>query len=186
MIAMHYGFTFPADYDMSIIDRRITEKGHMMDGFAGLVFKSYLTGRTTSSQAGIAENTYAPFYLWQNAEAMNTFLCGSGFAGLTQAFGWPSVKTWSVWHARNSATISKARFATCASVPIAPYTNLHALRMEETKRADAIVEREHALAALVGFDPTNWTLVRFQLWESTPTRLFAEDRLYEVGHVSAG
>ena len=32
MIAMQYRVVLPADYDMSIIDKRIREKGSMLDG----------------------------------------------------------------------------------------------------------------------------------------------------------
>ena len=35
MIAMQYSFVLPADYDMAIIDRRIREKGPLLDGFRG-------------------------------------------------------------------------------------------------------------------------------------------------------
>lgn len=185
MIAMQYGFTFPADYDMSIIDRRISEKGHMTDGLPGMVFKSYLVDYKASARGGMAENAYAPFYLWQTAEAMNAFLCGAGFRGLTQAFGWPSVKTWSAWHARMGAEPARARFATRTSIPIGPYADLNALRISEVGQADALVERGQALAALAGFEPTTWTLVRFRLWEELPPfPLSAEERLYEVGHMS--
>jgi len=40
MIAMQYRFPLPADYDMAIIDRRIADKGHLTDGFPGLLFKA--------------------------------------------------------------------------------------------------------------------------------------------------
>jgi hypothetical protein len=45
MLAMQYSFTFPADYDMAIIERRIAENGHRLDGFPGLLFKAYLYAR---------------------------------------------------------------------------------------------------------------------------------------------
>src|SRR5271165_2720611 len=45
MIAMQYSFTLPADYDMSVIDRRIADKGPLLDGFPGLQFKAYLVAR---------------------------------------------------------------------------------------------------------------------------------------------
>lgn len=186
MITMQYEFALPADYDMSVIDRRIAEKGHMTDGFPGLLFKSYLTSRKTRAHGHMAENAYAPFYLWQTNEAMNAFLCGAGFAGLTQAFGWPSVKTWSGWHARISPGLSLARFATRASIPIEPYAKLDAIRLSEIEQADALVERGQALAAVAGFEPTTWTLVRFRLWGELPAALPAGERLYEVGHMSAG
>lgn len=187
MIAMQYEFTLPADYDMSIIDRRISENGQRTDGLSGLVFKSYLTSRKTpTTRPGpIAENAYAPFYLWQSAEAMTAFLCGPGFAGLTQAFGWPTVKTWSVWHSRISENLSRARFATRASIPIQPYAKLDELRMAELEQPAAMIERGQALAAVSGFEPATWTLVRFKLWEELPPMMLVpNERCYEVGHMS--
>jgi hypothetical protein len=187
MIAMQYGFILPADYDMSIIDRRIAEKGHLMDGFPDLVFKAYLSARKTARQPSDSENLYAPFYLWKSTAGMNEFLSGPGFVGLTQSFGWPSVKTWSVWHAEVSPRIADARFATRVSVPILPYAALDALRASEIERAKACVHDDGALAALVGFEPTTWTLVRFQLWAEPPSSDRLEDhRIYSVGHVSTG
>jgi hypothetical protein len=47
---------------------------------------------------------------------------------------------------------------------------------------------EHAgLATVVGFEPTNWHLVRFQLWSEHPAKaLHPEERIYTVGHMSKG
>ena len=186
MIAMQYSFTLPADYDMSIIDRRIAEKGHFMNGFPGLVFKAYCSARKMRAQPPHAENLYAPFYLWNSCEAMNTFLCGPGFAGLSQAFGWPAVKTWSVLHAEIGADIASACFATRELVRIAPYTGLDELRRSETQRASEDVAQRDALVAVAGFDPLDWNMVRFRLWAAQPPdEGFLEDRLsYRVGHVS--
>jgi hypothetical protein len=187
MIAMQYSFTLPADYDMSIIDRRIAEKGHLMDGFPGLVFKAYLSARKTSAQPPHCENLYAPFYLWQACEGMNAFLSGAGFAGLSQSFGWPSVKTWSAWHAAISPAVSGARFATRLEIPIPPYTALSELRADEVRRADEFMAEHAGLATVVGFEPTNWHLVRFQLWGEHPAKaLHPEERIYTVGHMSKG
>src|SRR3954468_13921441 len=99
---------------------------------------------------------------------MNDFLCGPGFAGLTQSFGRPSVKTWSVWHAEISSRISNARFASRESIPISPYAKLDALRVSETGRVKEIVSDHAALAAVTGFEPASWTMVRFQLWAEPP------------------
>jgi hypothetical protein len=185
MIAMQYSFVLPADYDMSIVDRRIAEKGHLMDGFPELVFKAYLSARKKARQPSDSENLYAPFYLWKSPAGMNEFLSGPGFVGLTQSFGWPSVKTWSVWHAEVSPRIAEARFASRETVPIPPYAALDALRASETGRAKNRVHDDGALASLVGFEPTTWTLVRFQLWAELPSNHGLEDRhIYSVGHVS--
>lgn len=94
MIAMQYSFTLPADYDMSIVDRRIRDKGPLLDGFPNLGFKAYLSAR--KGEFGSHDNVYAPFYLWQRPEGATDFLCGPGFEALTGAFGWPQVMTWIV------------------------------------------------------------------------------------------
>ncbi len=60
MYAMQYAFTLPADYDMQIIRRRMADRGHMTDGFAGLGVKDYLIRE--HGKAASALNQYAPFY----------------------------------------------------------------------------------------------------------------------------
>lgn len=185
MIAMQYSFVFPADYDMSIIDRRISERGHFTDGLPGLIFKAYLHSRKTESAATTRENRYAPFYLWDSTAGMNDFLTGPGFTGVSQSFGWPSVKTWSVWHALESERIEDARFATREVLPIRPYENLDKLRAAEASLAQSCMAERKALAAVGGFDPTTWSLVRFHLWEELPPGLaLDDDAIYSVGHIS--
>jgi hypothetical protein len=186
MNAMQYSFVLPADYDMSIIDRRIAEKGRFTDGLPGLVFKAYLSTCKTASQGPESENRYAPFYLWESSAGMNDFLSGPGFVAVTQSFGWPSVKTWSVWHAEVSALITDASFASRESIPIRPHTRLDELRAGETRHARELMEKHGALAAVAGFDPTSWSIVRFALWTQLPAPSPVADYcLYNVGHVSA-
>lgn len=181
MIAMQYSFVLPADYDMSIIDRRIADKGHMTDGLPGLVCKAYLS--TRKAEQG-PHNSYAPFYLWASADGMNDFLSGPGFVALTQSFGWPAVKVWSVWAAELTGSIANARGARREVVPIQPYAPLAELRARESRLARELVEKHGALAAVAGFEPTTWSLVRFQLWEDPSPTSTADSELYAVGHVS--
>lgn len=185
MIAMQYSFVLPADYDMAIIGRRIAEKGRFTDGLPGLVFKAYLSSRKTDEQGPASENRYAPFYLWESAAGMNDFLSGPGFVAVSQSFGWPSVKTWSVWHAQLSARMADARFASRELIPVRPHARLDELRAAETAHARELVAQQHALAAVAGFEPTTWSIVRFQLWEQLPPASSVADRcVYAVGHVS--
>jgi hypothetical protein len=183
MIAMHYRFPLPADYDMAIIDRRIAEKGHFTDGFPGLCFKAYLSAR-----AGQAlENAYAPFYVWHTVEGMNAFLNGPGFAALTRSFGRPAVALWAVWQAELAPGFEHARFAAIERQPIAPGTDLAALRAAETAAAVDAVRSGGALGAVAGFEPGTWTLLRFTLWAAQPDAGPEDARLvYAVGHVSRG
>ncbi|WP_266171018.1 DUF4865 family protein [Dyella subtropica] len=184
MLAMQYSFVLPADYDMAIIRQRITEKGHLLDHFPGLRFKAYLSADRRGARLPTRHNLYAPFYLWNHGDGMNAFLGSSSFAGVTQAFGWPEVKLWSVWHADVSPEAPNAICASRDITTIPPYTDLDALRQQESDAAQKDMA-VGALAAVSAYDPTHWTLVRFRLWgELRPERIREDRQLYEVGHVS--
>jgi len=182
MISMQYSFALPADYDMDIIDRRIAEKGAMLDGFPGLGFKAYLTAR--KGDLGSRENLYAPFYLWEEPEGLSNFVCGPGFAGVSDSFGRPSVKTWIVWHGHASRAVGEARFASRETISIVSHADLAALRQAESTATMKAMEGEKALASVAGFDPTNWTIVRFKLWRHAPQAATPEAQTYRVGHMS--
>jgi hypothetical protein len=184
MIAMQYSFTLPADYDMAIIDRRIVDKGPLLDNFPKLKFKAYLTARKGDNASG-GENLYAPFYVWAEDDGLSNFVCGEGFAAVSQAFGWPQVKTWIVWRASVAQEIMKARFATREILATAPYAPLRDLRERESEEEARDVEQGGALASVAGFEPTSWTRVRFRLWADRPSLGGADVATYSVGHLSA-
>jgi Domain of unknown function (DUF4865) len=183
MIAMQYSFVLPADYDMAIIDRRIRDKGPLLDGFPRLRFKAYLSARREDAGFTSAENLYAPFYLWDEPEGIGDFLSSPGFAAVTQAFGWPSVRTWIVWHAALGADLGAARFASREIMPIAPYSDL-ASEQDKAGAAAQAATRDGALAAVAAFDPTTWAMVQFRLWRTPPATPGDAVQLYAVGHVS--
>lgn len=185
MFAMQYSFTLPSDYDMALIRARIAGKGYLMDAFPLLVFKAFLHASRDQGHRHACENLYAPFYLWESAEGMNRFLSSGGFAALTGSFGWPSIKTWSVWESRLQTTLATAVCATREIVQIQPYTVLADLQKTETESVWIDVDKHGALGVVVGFEPSTWTLVRFRLW---PHYQESFDRagvqVYEVGHLS--
>lgn len=180
MIAMQYGFTLPADYDMAIIDRRIRDKGPLLDGFPHLAFKAYLSARKGDDGFQSAENLYAPFYLWDEPEGIDGFLSSPGFAALTRDFGWPSVQTWLVWHADLGPDLRTARYASREITAIAPYADL--AQQRDAALAEACA-RTGALATVTGFDPTAWKQLRFSLWPTLPAPK-AGTQIYAVGHVA--
>jgi hypothetical protein len=180
-LAMQYGFALPADYDMAIVERRIAEKGPALDGWPGLSAKAYLSARRDANQR---DNLYAPFYVWDDAAAMSGFLTGPGFAGVSDAFGWPEVRVWIVWRARLATDVEQAKFATREIAPIEPHAALDELEAQENEAADQAIDRG-ALAAVAGFEPTTWTCVRFRMWRARPERRDGV-ALYDVGHVSLG
>jgi hypothetical protein len=181
MIAMQYSFVLPADYDMAIVRHRIASKGHLLDDFEGLHLKAYLYAERGATSR---DNLYAPFYLWEDSAAMQRFLGSAGFAGLAQAFGWPSIQCWPVWDAYLTPEARLARFASRDLVRIAPYTALDVLREHEHGTLQDDLDHG-ALGAANAFEPTTWTRVRFRLWDEPDPALAAEHRqLYQVGHVS--
>jgi Domain of unknown function (DUF4865) len=184
MIGMQYSFTLPADYDMSIIERRIRDKGPLLDGFPGLIFKAYLSAKRQSDALPGSANLYAPFYLWDSAEAMNSFLCGPGFAKVSGDFGWPQVDIWSVWASQKRGNLAHAKIASRTITNIAPYTDLASLRQSENFEVQQDIDTRGAIASVAAFDPTGWRLVRFQLWEAEPESEHAAAQVYCVGHVS--
>ena len=183
MIAMQYSFVLPADYDMAIIERRIREKGSLLDGFPRLRFKAYLSARKQGAGFASAENLYAPFYLWDEPEGISDFLTSPGFTALTRDFGWPIVRTWIVWHTELGPDLGEARFASREITPIASYSDL------TLQRDKAIVDAQEAahngaLASVAAFDPTSWTMVQFRLWRTPPATTNDTTQVYSVGHVS--
>ncbi|KEP71701.1 hypothetical protein DL1_01465 [Thioclava dalianensis] len=182
MIAMQYSFTLPADYDMAIIDRRIRDKGPMLDGFPRLRFKAYLSAKKEDADLTSAENLYAPFYLWDEPEGIDSFLSGAGFETLTRDFGWPSVQTWLIWQTKLGPDLSAARYAIRTIETIAPYANLAELRERADAKAQSAMQAG-ALAAIVGFDPTAWRQLLFSLWPKVPVAAEVA-QIYTVGHVS--
>lgn len=187
MIAMQYVFTLPADYDMGIIRRRIADKGHFTDKLPGLVFKAYLHADKAAGELAAADNRYAPFYLWDSVEGMNSFLCGPGFQALTASFGWPVVNTWQVWRHIEQGTLPEAAYATIERLPIKAHTALGGLQADESAHAWRVAALPGALAVVAGYEPGRWTLVRMALWRDLPpAELMACSATYQVGHVSTG
>ena len=180
-LAMQYSFTLPADYDMAIVERASPKKARRSTAGGACAPRPTCPPAATLTQR---ENLYAPFYVLDDAAAMSGFLNGRGFAGVSDAFGWPEVRTWIVWRAALAPDLEQARFATREIAPIEPHAALDELEAQENEAVDEAVDRG-ALAAVAGFEPTRWTRVRFRMWRGRPGRRDGV-ALYDVGHVSLG
>lgn len=172
MIAMQYTFTLPADYDMGIIEKRIADNGHLMDGFAGLIFKTYLYARRDCSQTGSAENLYAPFYLWHDVQSMNRFISGPGFQGVARAFGWPPVRVYPVLAAHVSSDVAAAVFAKREITDIVPFSDL--APPDQQTVSDTLIE-------VTAWDTTNWKKIHFTAGRNPPE---GDGQHYRIGHIS--
>ena len=183
MIAMQYDFQLPADYDMERIAKRVRDNGHRFDDTPGLTMKAFLSARRGDPRWRADANRYAPFYLWSDPGAMTDFLCGDRFAGVTSAFGWPRVDSWSILDVHRVDDLGAARIATRRIDPIAPFDALATLRDDEVTANDRAI-REGALLAISGFDPTTWRRVRFRLHEAIVDATAPHATHYDVLHVS--
>src|SRR5690242_9878444 len=110
MHAMQYEITLPADYDMAVVRSRVSRVGRLLDAWDGLGFKAYLMRER--GVGGSAVNQYAPFYLWNTTEGMNSFLWGGAFQALVNDFGRPVVRQWTPLAYEEGGTAgSRAGFA---------------------------------------------------------------------------
>lgn len=185
MIAMHYRFVLPADYDMSIIRRRVKEKGHFLDHHQPLLFKAYLCAFRDDPVTRGQENLYAPFYLWQDTQGMSDFIRGAGFRGVVNAFGWPTVRTWpAVLAGVQSSLVAEANHATQEMVTIPPFYPLATIQQEEREWAEAMVLGQGATLALSAFEPTTWSLARFCLWSALPAIAAGAVQAFHLLHLS--
>jgi hypothetical protein len=160
MIAMQYQFILPADYPMDNIEKRIREKGHILDGLPGLLFKAYLYSRKDAKNYKSNINSYAPFYIWQDTTAMTRFLQSNGFNALCEQFGRPQVQTWLL----NEA-------------PTIPDKESSLARISKTQQKDADVN---------GFNCQTWQPLNVQWLSSMDLESTEEEQYYCVGYIAYG
>ncbi|MER5948019.1 DUF4865 family protein [Streptomyces sp. NPDC001904] len=181
MHAMQYEITLPADYDMDIIRERVASKGHLLDGFPGLGVKTYLMRER--GVHGSPVNQYAPFYLWNTEQGMNSFLWGAGFQGIVRDFGRPVVQHWiGVAYAEGGAADATARVAVCERTPVAAAAHLPGLVADAARETAELASESGVLYAAAGIDPRTWELLRFSVREHAESG--APGDVYQVLHVS--
>ncbi|MFK4071740.1 DUF4865 family protein [Streptomyces sp. NPDC029674] len=181
MHAMQYEITLPADYDMGVIRHRVESKGHLLDEFPGLGFKAYLMRER--GKAGSPVNQYAPFYLWNTAEGMNSFLWGPGFQGLVDDFGRPVVQNWTVLaYEEGGAPGAVPRTAVRHRRPIPPSARLPELADELAVEARRLAQQHGAVCAVTAVDPRTWEAVHFSLWEHEAPAITGD--VFQVLHLS--
>ncbi len=171
MLAMHYQFELPADYDMRIIRDRIAARGSVFENMEGLVFKQFLMADFRSDSP---TNLYAPVYLWSSTAAAWHFLRGPLFSALCASFWKPRVQIGLVSSAPRRSEIQAAtvlhRTAQMLAGTVAP-----------SLETPLEVPRE---SALVWLDPNSWTRTILQAQaagaSATPAQAF------EVVHLARG
>ncbi|MFF7276985.1 DUF4865 family protein [Streptomyces griseorubiginosus] len=182
MHAMQYALTLPADYDMAVIRGRVARVGHLLDDWEGLGYKAYLMRER--GVHGSPVNQYAPFYLWNTVEGMNTFLWGGAFQGLSNDFGRPSVRQWTgLSYEEGGAADSPARSAVRLRQPVPEGGELAKVMADAVGETERLAGADGVVFAAAAVDTARWELVRFSLWADEAPR--TEGDVFEVLHVSA-
>ncbi|AZM93793.1 DUF4865 family protein [Streptomyces sp. W1SF4] len=182
MHAMQYEMTLPADYDMGVIRARVLRLGHALDDWDGLGFKTYLMRER--GVHGSPVNQYAPFYLWNTMEGMNTFLWGGAFQGPVDDFGRPDVRQWTgLAYEEGAAAGSPAVAAVRRRERVPEGVTLSAFMEDAVRETERLASREGAVLAAAAVDSHRWELVRFSLWDHPAPE--APGDVFEVLHVSA-
>jgi hypothetical protein len=182
MHAMQYALTLPADYDMDVVRDRVARVGHLLDGWTGLGLKAYLMRERGVD--GSPVNQYAPFYLWNTVEGMNSFLWGGAFQGLSDDFGRPSVRQWTgVAYEEGGAVGSPARVAVRRRQQVPDGAELAALMAEAVRETKRLARQDGALLAAAAVDTGRWELVHFSLFDHDAPD--AAGDVFRVLHLSA-
>ncbi|MEU0603275.1 DUF4865 family protein [Streptomyces sp. NPDC006393] len=190
MHAMQYEVTLPADYDMGVIRGRVARIGHLLDDWEGLGLKAYLMRERGGD--GSPVNQYAPFYLWNTVEGMNSFLWGGAFQGLAHDFGRPVVRQWTgLVHEEGAAADAPAAVAVRHRLPVPEGVVLADFMADEVDAARRLAARDGAVLAAAAVDTGRWELVRFSLWahpesaaEAAAGDGLGEGEVFQVLHVS--
>lgn len=185
MLAVQYSISLPADYDMNNIRDRVAKRGPTYDTLEHLGFKAFLI--TEKGKNGNQEHSYAPFYVWQAEQGMLDFFCGDKFRGLTESFGWPVVRVWTVIDVGAGKITQRPTFATRELVHLIPHSDMYELRSKELAAQQDTLQSPHVHSRVVALDASTWTLIRFTLWD-TPIDLAHTSSIiqgYQVLHLSA-
>ncbi|MET7700671.1 DUF4865 family protein [Streptomyces sp. NPDC005485] len=182
MHALQYELTFPADYDMGIIRDRVARVGHLLDDWDGLGFKTFLVRERGVD--GSPVNQYAPFYLWNGAEGMNSFLWGGAFQGLVNDFGRPVVQHWTgLAYEDGGAAGSPALVALRHRQRVPEGVELSEAMEEAAREAKRLAGLDGAVCAAAAVDPRHWEVVHFSLWTHEAPKEPGE--VFRVLHMSA-
>ncbi|MER5303544.1 DUF4865 family protein [Streptomyces lasiicapitis] len=182
MHAKQYEITLPADYDMGVIRERVATKGHLLDAFPGLGFKAYLMRER--GVGGSPVNQYAPFYLWNTPEGLNSFLWGPGFQGLSEDFGRPVVQHWMALGYEDGAAVGARPVAAVRHRrPVPEGTRNGDLADELLAEARSLADLDGSVGVVVAVDPRHWEAVTFSLWADEAPKAAGE--VFQMLHFSS-
>lgn len=183
MYAMQYQIILPTDYDMQIIRDRVAKTGHLMDGYHGLEFKSYLIQEKAK---GAPQNAYAPFYVWRNIDGMRQFCWGQlGYAAIVRDFGRHPIQDWTIHQLVNKSTdYSTARSLTVAKFPL-PTSTAPSDCVDAVTADFLATATDSTIARVTAVDVSTWNIILVELSSQEADQSSTDVITYEVLHTSA-
>ncbi len=158
MLAMQYSVRLPRDFDVDRVYKHVSERSRLFEGCPGLKHKFYLYDPDA--------HIYAPFYIWEDAQAAQDFLLNNLFNGVIERFGRPRVRSWQ---------IIDLDFGSYKEEP--GYLLSCIDKLQATKPLGGLIDQEKAnhrdtlrqpglYAHMVLLDADRWEIGRVGLWQS--------------------
>ncbi|EIT83977.1 hypothetical protein A374_18119 [Fictibacillus macauensis ZFHKF-1] len=177
MISMHYSIPFPTNYDMSHIRNRVAENGAKTDFFDGLEMKAYLM--CEKNRFGNSHNGYAPLYLWNDPDGMNTFLFQGYYDQIVTSFGWQSVAVSIPYDVQIPADMPHHLYIVHNGGKLKPSASLRNPSLPSAKTNE--------LGKVVLYNPTSWRYDCYEFMKEKPSEQGVPGRtVYEMLHLSRG
>ncbi|GLQ06475.1 DUF4865 family protein [Sneathiella chinensis] len=158
MLAMQYSVRLPEDFDDARVHDRVSARGPMFEGYPGLTYKFYLYDAE--------EHIYAPLYIWENAQAAQSFLMNNLFGDVVQDFGRPRVRSWQILEFGYKGADVEPRFMMSEIDKVQCQKPLRDLKERESCTHQEMMKHEELVAHMVLLDPDRWEISRFSLWTS--------------------
>lgn len=170
MNAMQYKISFPTDFDMSIVRKRVIDNGSKTDGFQDLLFKAYLIIDNKN------QKEYSPLYFWNNEKGMNKFIFDGFFENIIASFGWQNINIAIPLIVELDENFKKSNFM----IEIE-----HAIPESHSPSKPAFsLNGVNQTARAIVYNPDKWKYTEFYFFESLSSTIKDIGTTYEILHIS--
>lgn len=179
MLAMQYSIPLPVNFDASRVRERVNARRALFDARAGLLHKSFIYSEN--------DHLYAPFYVWQSAEAARAFLMEDLFKGVVDTFSRHRVRSWIVLGMSQGNKGLRPAYARREIDAIDAGEDLSRYQAREREIQAKMKENQALYLHVSALDADRWEIMRYSLWaekSSAPKPLADCLQEYEVLHVS--
>ncbi|MBL4740442.1 MAG: DUF4865 family protein [Sneathiella sp.] len=172
MLAMQYSVRLPTDYTTEEVQKRVSRRGPMFDGYPGLAHKFYLYDEDA--------HIYAPLYLWETSQAAGDFLMDSLFGDVVKDFGRPRVRSWQILEFGYGPSEQPPLHMHAEVDKVGYKQPLTDLKARETDRHQKILSSEGLFAHMVLLDPDRWEISHCSFWSDKDQTIKSEaDSVYD-------